>query len=144
VNNKADVLYMDERTYESLCGMSDSPAIVKGPQMSKKTIDVKNEMERKKVKFKELIERYDFPSDSIREAVARMLSEEEKLFLYCNHMFDSSHFGDADIVIMGPDRTFKAYNPPGYIGDLPSMRKQLVGEVDVDDVVKELLIQGPR
>jgi hypothetical protein len=135
---------MDERTYESLCGMSDSPAIVKGPQMSKKTIDVKNKMERKKVKFKELIERYDFPSDSIREAVARMLSEEEKLFLYCNHMFDSSHFGDASIVIMGPDRTFKADNPPGYIGDQPSMRKQLVGEVDVDDVVKELLIQGPR
>lgn len=58
--------------------------------------------------------------------------------LYQNHMLDSSACGSMTIVLSGPGRTFSPEDPPKWIKDLPSQREQLVGQLDVDDVRKNL------
>lgn len=90
---------------------------------------------KEKITFKELIEKYKFDPNDIRIFIGKM-NKEDKLFLFCNHMLDSSHLGDANVLVVGPGRTFE--KPPPHLdpygsAGAPSRQQQFVGEIDVDD-----------
>lgn len=89
--------------------------------------------------FDELTKEHDFDKDTVVNLV-RTLKDTDHLFLYANHMFDSSCFGRKHLLIVGPGRSASdPENPPKEIdpddcGGLPSRREQLVGEIDLEDV----------
>lgn len=91
------------------------------------------------ISFNDLVEKHEFDKDIVIRTVAR-LKPTDHLFLYQNHMMDSSQCGRKHLLMVGPGRSADdPTNPPKQIdpdncGGLPSRREQLVGEVDLEDV----------
>lgn len=96
------------------------------------------------ISYKELIEKHHFAKEVVKDAMSR-LQDGDGLLLYENHAFDSSCFGRQHLVVCGQTRTIKsAEEAPSWIdpdncGGLPSRREQLVDQVDVEDVRKNLV-----